>query len=193
VKSVEAEADLIEKTSGRHFRNIQHCFNSIRGRFEGSTKFIYKHLPYFSFKQAKIQTIANFFGLKILWRSKSIKVGSEIGNHIDQKDFDKLVFSLGYGAYLVRFVNLSTEGLQKDKKSKGELYGHSIAFIKEGNTGYVFDPNSGAKVAEDDKKVLKKLFEGASMYEFDSFRFYQLEKKGEDLSELHSGLEILDT
>lgn len=123
----------------------------------------------FDYSKNKIQAIANYHDLKIDYASEELDLKISGSNHL----FDQLMEKLPQGAFLIRV-------LKPADNQKMEEFGHSLAYIQDGKTGLLYDPNEGLRQLDPDKKnqVLYELINIDVVEAFDAsrLRFYRLQR-----------------
>ena len=161
--SLKEVLECVRKVANKHIfgcsedqRDIQAAFNTIEKDPEESSD---------DFKRAKIQSLANYYDLKVLSATEAVDLR---GGHPDRK-IARLVDKMPSGAYLLRV-------LFSEDNQKGEKCGHSIVFIKHEKASFYFEPNfgtfsfpaySGRNVWSETKKVYRE-------FGVHDFRIYQM-------------------
>lgn len=167
--------NLIEAAS--HFKEgapqevalIQSVFNTIvvSKKAEGDTR------------NAKMQSMANLFDLKLVNPSPVIKIVEKMdGNEavLNRSFFQQLkayTEEMAEGIYVIRLLwNLQNNDVRKD-----ERMGHTLVFLKGNDKSYLFDPGI-AMVEMDSQDIPLTLVADFQHWETrDELRFYQVEPK----------------
>ncbi len=162
--------DQVTKTlsfSSKELRNRQRAYNMIEVDRDLLSQPCQEGTS-FDYSKNKIQAIANYHDLKIDYASEELDLKISGSNHL----FDQLMEKLPQGAFLIRV-------LKPANNSKMEEFGHSLAYIQDGKTGLLYDPNKGLRQLDPDKKnqVLYRLININVVEEFDAsrLRFYRLQ------------------
>ncbi len=115
------------------------------------------------FTRAKMQSLANFYDLRIIKASEEFKVSSE-------EHTSRVIDPLANGIYLVRML------LPSDNEKK-EAFGHSMVYIQSDQSSFFYDPSRRVKELNDDnqsKQIHQFLMENHSNYGLKTARFYQV-------------------
>ncbi|NDE82785.1 MAG: hypothetical protein EB051_04150, partial [Chlamydiia bacterium] len=161
-------AQLTEKLSfsSQELRNRQMAFNMIEVNPELVSQKCLDVTP-FDYTKNKIQAIANYHDLRIDYASQELDLSINENNDL----FHQIMKNLPDGAFLIRV-------LKPAKNSKMEEYGHSLAYIQDGKTGILYDPNYGLRHIDPEKtkQVLYRLIKTNVVQEFglSQLRFYRL-------------------
>jgi hypothetical protein len=115
--------------------------------------------------RSKVQSLSNLYGYQIDYASKTIEIGDPNAREQVKDELDQMPD----GIYFARQI-LPTDN------DKLEVYGHSYVYGKQGEHGFLYDPNQGVRYLfrEHHRAVLERM-----RYTFETFRthtarFYRL-------------------
>jgi hypothetical protein len=138
------------KTSNEIMKIRQAAFNEIQVTNRG-----------IDFKRNKIQSLANYHGLKINFASEEI-ILSETPSEADKK----VAENLNPGIYLIRSITPC-------ENHKGEVDGHSMVFIKKNKEEcFFYDPNFGPRKTSN-AEILQSIFNSVKSWGRFHCRFYR--------------------
>ncbi len=148
------------RASNEKLRNIQAAFNTIE---------IIRSNDVVDYSKNKIQSLANYYKLKINNSSKELdinKIESE-----GENEFNNEINKLQLGIYVIRALKPSTN-------EKLEEYGHTMIYIKTTKINLLYDPNYGIEILRRRSKhcsmLLSKLKRCNYGFQTNKVKFYQL-------------------